>query len=122
LSKPGGKKAKASSSKGEEEADEEDERSAAMSHFSKKAGDKIMEGLQKTLSNMLPCLDTVPSDKRDLMHSIFHPQAFAQLGDHWYVGLCPHGVAEVRLITEGGCWICGLDKQHVQGETLQASS
>ena len=91
-----------------------------MSHFRKAAGDKILETLKKSLANMLPSINTVPSDKRELMHDIFFPQAYAQLGDHCYVGLSPHGVAEVRMITEGGCVMCGLDKQHVQGETLQA--
>ena len=92
-----------------------------MSHFRKAAGDKIFDSLQKSLEDMLPSINTVPSDKRDLMHSIFFPQAYAQLGSHIYQGLCPHGVAEVRMITDGGCIIGGVDKQHIKGETLQDS-
>ena len=111
------KKAKAAAAK---EEDEEEPRTSAMSHFRKQTGELLFKHFLAATPDMMPQLDGVPSDKRDLMAEIFGVQAFGHNGDHEYMGAMPHGVAEIRMMTDGSCIFFGIPIDAAHGETLQA--
>ena len=90
--------------------------SHTMNHFKSQGLKPMDQLLKKSLEDGYNGSVKFPPSHQGLHRELFNVQAWSCTEFHKYIGYCPFGLGEARLLYSGSYWICGVKACHVRGD------